>query len=78
MKNRIPALMIIDMQAGMSLPSARSRNNLQAEVNIGKLLVAWRKVEASVIAVLSSVRYSSIDKRTSAEYPQERPLRKHL
>lgn len=51
MKNRIPALMIIDMQAGMSLPSARSRNNLQAEVNIGKLLVAWRKVEASVIHV---------------------------
>ena len=37
----------------------------------------WNQIMMN-IAVLSSVRYSSIDKRTSAEYPQERPLRKHL
>jgi nicotinamidase-related amidase len=46
-----PTLLIIDMQQGMRRPAAGRRNNPQAEVNIGKLLAAWRKAGGTVVHV---------------------------
>ncbi len=46
-----PALMIIDMQVGMTWPSSGIRNNPDAEKNIGRLLVLWRSQSAPVIHV---------------------------
>jgi nicotinamidase-related amidase len=46
-----PALIIIDMQVGMTWPSAGVRNNPEAEENIKKLLDHWRKESASVVHV---------------------------
>ncbi|BFM50632.1 cysteine hydrolase family protein [Marinomonas sp. THO17] len=45
------ALMIIDMQQGMSWPQAGERNNPQAEHNIAELLAHWRACQAPVIHV---------------------------
>jgi nicotinamidase-related amidase len=50
-KNEIPTLVIIDMQQGMTLPSAGPRNNPMAESNIATLLGAWRKVGATIVHV---------------------------
>jgi nicotinamidase-related amidase/quinol monooxygenase YgiN len=47
----LPALVIIDMQKGMQLPAAGTRNNPEAEGNIAKLLGAWRRVGAPVVHV---------------------------
>jgi nicotinamidase-related amidase len=44
-----PALLIIDMQMGMTWPSAGVRNNPDAEKNIGVLLSRWRKASAPVM-----------------------------
>lgn len=46
-----PALLIIDMQQGMSWPSSGDRNNPTAEANIAKLLDAWRSRGAPVVHV---------------------------
>ena len=46
-----PALLIIDMQVGMRLPSAGQRNNPMAEDNIAALLTAWRKAGAPVVHI---------------------------
>ncbi len=46
-----PALIIIDMQRGMSSPSAGRRNNPDAEMNIAKLLSAWRAAGAPIVHV---------------------------
>jgi nicotinamidase-related amidase len=45
------ALLIIDMQKGMSGPMAGPRNNPQAEANISKLLAAWRAAGGAVVHV---------------------------
>ena len=37
-----PALIIVDMQHGMSTPAAGVRNNPQAELMIKRLLAVWR------------------------------------
>lgn len=47
----IPALIIIDMQKGMSLPAAGERNNPQAETNIRRLLDAWRARGGPIVHV---------------------------
>ena len=44
-----PALLIVDMQHGMSLPAAGERNNPDAERNMAALLSAWREAEAVVV-----------------------------
>lgn len=44
-------LIIIDMQVGMTWPSAEVRNNQQAEAVIAKLLSAWRDRKAPVVHV---------------------------
>lgn len=50
-KQQKPALIIIDMQKGMSWPSSGDRNNPQAEENILRLLTAWRIAKAPVVFV---------------------------
>lgn len=45
------ALIIIDMQQGMSTPAAGRRNNPAAEGLIADLLTAWRSAEAPIVHV---------------------------
>jgi len=45
------ALIIIDMQRGMSAPAAGERNNIGAEQTIASLLDAWRKAKAPIVHV---------------------------
>ncbi len=45
------ALIIVDMQVGMSWPEAARRNNHQAERVIGQLLAQWREQGAPVIHI---------------------------
>jgi nicotinamidase-related amidase len=45
------ALIVIDVQTGFDDPVWGSRNNLQAEENIAKLLEAWRQTQRPVIHV---------------------------
>jgi nicotinamidase-related amidase len=47
----MPALMIIDMQRGVTSAAAGPRNNPDAEFNIGALLAAWRDKGAAVVHV---------------------------
>lgn len=54
-----PCLLIIDMQKGMANPAAGSRNNPQAEENIGRLLRAWRAAAAPVVHVRHISRSST-------------------
>lgn len=51
------ALIVIDMQHGMRLPEAGTRNNPQAEAQMLTLLAAWRKAGAPVM----HVRHMSTD-----------------
>jgi nicotinamidase-related amidase len=51
MSKEAVALLIIDMQRGMSDPMAGERNNPDAETNIRYLLTAWRKSESPIIHV---------------------------
>ena len=51
MQVRTAALIIIDMQKGMASPAAGTRNNPQAEQNIGALLQAWRTAGSTVVHV---------------------------
>jgi nicotinamidase-related amidase len=51
MQAGIPALLIIDMQKGMAMPAAGTRNNPQAEHKIAALLQAWRRLGAPVVHV---------------------------
>jgi len=46
-----PALIVIDMQRGMSLPSSGERNNAGAEQAIAALLAAWRNAKAPIVHV---------------------------
>ncbi len=46
-----PALLIVDMQVGMSWPSSGVRNNPGAEAAIGKLLAAWREKGAPLVHI---------------------------
>ena len=46
-----PALIIIDMQRGMSSKAAGQRNNPTAEQNIASLLAAWRAARAPIVHV---------------------------
>ena len=46
-----PALVIIDMQRGMSEPNAGARNNVGAEKAIAELLSAWRAAKAPIVHV---------------------------
>ncbi|HTV77639.1 MAG TPA: cysteine hydrolase family protein [Steroidobacteraceae bacterium] len=46
-----PALIIIDMQRGITSAAAGPRNNPQAEQNIASLLAAWRRRDAPVVHV---------------------------
>ena len=46
-----PALIIIDMQQGMTWESSGIRNNPDAEKNIERLLVHWRKLSAPIVHV---------------------------
>lgn len=46
-----PALIIIDMQRGMAMPSAGTRNNPDAESHIATLLDAWRVAQSPVVHV---------------------------
>lgn len=45
------ALIIIDMQNGMSWPQAGARNNPQAEKNITVLLAHWRKKQQPIVHI---------------------------
>jgi len=45
------ALLIIDVQKGLALPSLGERNNPQAEVNMASLLAAWRARQQPVIHI---------------------------
>ncbi len=45
------ALIIIDMQIGMSLPAAGVRNNPDAERNIATLLSTWRQKEQPIVHI---------------------------
>lgn len=47
----IPALLVIDMQVGMTWPSSGERNNPGAEAAIAMLLEAWRSRGAPIVHV---------------------------
>jgi nicotinamidase-related amidase len=47
----VSALIIIDMQRGVTSPAAGPRNNPDAERNIGALLAAWRSRGAPVVHI---------------------------
>lgn len=51
MNTNITALLIIDMQQGMSDPAAGERNNADAERNIAQLLTAWRTSGQPIVHV---------------------------
>lgn len=51
MNNQLVALMVIDMQRGMSDPAIGERNNPDAENNIQSLLTEWRKAGWPVVHV---------------------------
>lgn len=51
MNNQLAALLIIDMQRGMSNPAAGKRNNPDAEANIQRLLTEWRNACWPVVHV---------------------------
>src|SRR5688572_30587369 len=50
------ALLIIDMQVGMTWPSAGMRNNPAAEETIAKLLAKWRERGAPIVHVRHASR----------------------
>lgn len=47
----MPALLIIDMQVGMTWPQPDVRNNLGAEAVIAKLLEDWRARESPIVHI---------------------------
>jgi nicotinamidase-related amidase len=47
----LPALLIVDMQVGMTWPASGSRNNPGAEQTIANLLAAWRNAKAPLVHV---------------------------
>jgi nicotinamidase-related amidase len=47
----VPALLIVDMQVGMSWPSSGVRNNAGAESAIAILLAAWRARGAPIVHI---------------------------
>jgi nicotinamidase-related amidase len=47
----MPALLIIDMQVGMTWPTPAVRNNQQAERVIGEILSHWRSRSAPIVHV---------------------------
>ena len=47
----VPALLIVDMQVGMSWPSSGVRNNAGAETTIASLLAAWRARGAPLVHI---------------------------
>lgn len=49
--NEQTALIIIDMQQGMTSPTLPPRNNPDAEDNIARLLAAWRQARQPVVCV---------------------------
>ena len=49
--NEQTALIIIDMQQGMTSPALPPRNNPGAEDNIARLLAAWRQARQPVVCV---------------------------
>jgi nicotinamidase-related amidase len=51
MQSTAPALLIVDMQKGMSDPAAGRRNNPGAEAAIARLLSAWRNSSAPVVHI---------------------------
>ena len=51
MNTPLPCLILIDMQQAMANPAAGSRNNPQAEDNIGQLLQAWRAAQGHIVHV---------------------------
>ncbi|PRY61619.1 nicotinamidase-related amidase [Vreelandella songnenensis] len=51
MSNQLAALMVIDMQRGMSDPAIGERNNPDAENNVQSLLIEWRKAGWPVVHV---------------------------
>jgi nicotinamidase-related amidase len=46
-----PALLIIDVQKGLSAPSLGLRNNPDAEINIAALLASWREQRRPVVHI---------------------------
>ncbi|MBK8510634.1 MAG: cysteine hydrolase family protein [Candidatus Competibacter sp.] len=51
MKHEETALIVIDMQRGMSGPAAGERNNPDAERNVQSLLKAWRQIGWPIVHV---------------------------
>jgi len=47
----LPALLIVDMQVGMTWPSSGIRNNPGAEAAIAKLLAGWRTRGAPIVHI---------------------------
>ncbi|WP_410211789.1 cysteine hydrolase family protein [Aquirhabdus sp.] len=72
------ALIIIDMQIGMSLPTAGMRNNPTAEKNIATLLMLWRQEKQPIIHIRHisrSLNSSFYPNQPSADFqPQLAPL----
>jgi len=51
MPTDLRALVIVDMQCGMTDPAAGNRNNPDAEANIARLLSAWRHAHLPIVHV---------------------------
>ncbi|WP_228254883.1 cysteine hydrolase family protein [Aquirhabdus parva] len=78
MPNTPTALIIIDMQIGMSLPTAGERNNPTAEKNIATLLTLWRQEKQPIIHIRHisrSLNSSFYPNQPSADFqPELAPL----
>lgn len=72
-KTENPALMIIDVQKAIDCFSEHERNNLNAEINIAKLLASWRETEKPIIHVRHSSKFESSPYHASSSTYEFKP-----
>ena len=65
------ALLIIDMQVGMTWPAPTVRNNLQAEAVIAGLLKVWRQRQSTIVHV-RHMSLMPVDRRSTAATSRDR------